>query len=230
MTLEKLVTLIENQLEAKAHPQHREGMIAYMKNQFEFFGTKSPDRKEVLRDIWRNHKAFIQANFRKLSLLLWECEQRECKYFAMDIIKKCKKQIDGSDIQFLEKLVTTEKKKKKSWWDTVDFLSVHVGGQVFSSSPDLRLPKTNAYLAGDNMWLKRLAILFQLSYGDQTDEKLLFDILVRSMGTKEFFINKAIGWALRQYSKTNPQSVRDFIEKHKENMANLSIREGSKYI
>ncbi|NNE26018.1 MAG: DNA alkylation repair protein [Saprospiraceae bacterium] len=225
MNLNTLVQSINEALEEKAHPDHREGMISYMKNQFEFYGVKSPNRKEVLRNIWKEHRSFIQDNFRELTRHLWLCDHRECQYFAMDIIKKCKNQINGDDIAFLEHLITT-----KPWWDTVDFLSVHLGGQVFAKAPELITPKTDAYLAGDNIWLIRLAIIYQLSYGPQTDKDRLFDILVRSMGTKEFFINKAIGWALRQYSKYNPNAVREFIETHKTEMANLSIREGSKYI
>ena len=225
MDLTNLVRLINTELEAKAHPDHREGMIAYMKHQFEYYGVKSPMRKEVLRSIWKEHKVLIQDNFRELTKLLWACDHRECKYFAMDILKKCKRNIDGKDIGFLEELITDG-----SWWDTVDFLSVHVGGEVFRKAPELIKPRTDKYLAGDNIWLIRLGILYQLSYGPETDTERLFDILERSMGTKEFFINKAIGWALRQYSKYNPNAVREFIEKNKQKMANLSIREGSKYI
>ena len=116
----------------------------------------------------------------------------------------------------------------KSWWDTVDLLAKVVGSLV------IRIEGYDQIMLewskDSNIWLKRVAILYQLSLKEKVDEIILDKILVNNLGDNEFFINKAVGWALRDYSKYNPEWAREFIKKNKDNMANLSIREASKYI
>ena len=128
-----------------------------------------------------------------------------------------------SDLPRLKKLAQT-----KSWWDTIDFLDRLVESII------ARFPETKeiilSWSCDEDIWLRRLAIDHQLLRKEETDTKLLEKILVNNLGQTEFFINKAIGWALRDYSKTNPDWVRDFIERHRAEMAALSIREGSKYL
>ena len=127
------------------------------------------------------------------------------------------------DISKLKELVLT-----KSWWDTVDILDKVIGSIIYNNK-NLH-PIILEWSKDDNIWLRRVAIDHQLLRKENTDEQLLEKILINNLNHKEFFVNKAIGWALRDYSKTNPQWVRNFIEVHKENMASLSIREASKYL
>ena len=116
----------------------------------------------------------------------------------------------------------------KSWWDTVDLLAKVIGSLI------IRIKGYDQIMLewskDSNIWLRRVAILYQLSLKDKVDKQVLDEILVNNLGDSEFFINKAIGWALRDYSKYNSEWVREFIKKNKANMANLSIREASKYI
>ena len=116
----------------------------------------------------------------------------------------------------------------KSWWDSIDTLDRIVGDIA------LRYPAVNdtllAWSTDDNLWLRRVAIDHQLLRKERTNTKLLEQIILNNLGSQEFFINKAIGWALRDYSKTNADWVRQFIAQHKANMARLSIREASKYL
>ena len=127
------------------------------------------------------------------------------------------------DIWRLKYLIVT-----KSWWDTVDLLAKVVGSLV------IRIEGYDQIMLewskDSNIWLRRVAILYQLSLKDKVDEQILDNILVNNLGNSEFFINKAIGWALRDYSKFNPEWVREFIKENKANMTNLSIREASKYL
>ena len=127
------------------------------------------------------------------------------------------------DISKLKYLIVT-----KSWWDTVDLLAKVVGSLV------IRIEGYDQIMLewskDSNIWLKRVAILYQLSLKEKVDKQVLDKILVNNLGDSEFFINKAIGWALRDYSKFNPEWVREFIKENKANMTNLSIREASKYL
>ena len=127
------------------------------------------------------------------------------------------------DISKLKELVLT-----KSWWDTVDILDKVIGSIIYNNKN--LYPIILEWSKDDNIWLRRVAIDHQLLRKKNTDEQLLEKILINNLNHKEFFVNKAIGWALRDYSKTDPQWVRNFIEVHKENMASLSIREASKYL
>jgi 3-methyladenine DNA glycosylase AlkD len=141
----------------------------------------------------------------------------------MNLINKFIKKMDKKYIDFLENLIL-----KKSWWDTVDYLSAKFVGYVFKKNPELINPYTEKWMKSGNIWLHRSALLFQLKYKADTDEKLLYKYCIELSGSKEFFIRKAIGWTLREYSKTNPESVIKFIKTSE--LSNLSIKEGLKYI
>lgn len=123
----------------------------------------------------------------------------------------------------MEKLITT-----KSWWDTVDVLAPHPVGKIAQETPSVIDERIEGWAYGDHLWLRRSSILYQLRYKEETDKTRLYRYIVANAESQEFFIQKAIGWALREYSKTNPQSVREFINENK--LPKLSIREGSKYI
>ena len=194
-------------------------MSAYMRGQFAFLGIPTPERKRLCRDFLKTQKAVDWAFLFKC----WEQPEREYQYLAIDCLAKLKSHLMPDDVPNIKRLITT-----KSWWDTVDALDVIVGDIA------LRYAEVNetflAWSVDDNIWLRRTAIDHQLTRREKTDTALLEQILLNNFGQDEFFIDKAIGWALRDYSKTNPEWVRDFIEKYKDRMSPLSIREGSKYI
>ena len=153
----------------------------------------------------------------------WNKEEREFQYVVVYYLKAMQKFLKREDISRLKYLIVT-----KSWWDTVDLLAKVIGSLV------IRIEGYDQIMLewskDSNIWLKRVAILYQLSLKEKVDKQILERILVDNLGDNEFFINKAIGWALRNYSKYNPEWVREFIKKNKDNMASLSIREASKYI
>lgn len=142
---------------------------------------------------------------------------------AANYLKAMQSYLKDSDLPKLEQLVVT-----KSWWDTVDILDRVVGSLVYDK-PELEKIILQWSLS-DNIWLRRVAIDHQLLRKEKTNVQLLEKILLHNLNQTEFFINKAIGWALRDYSKTNPAWVACFIEKNKERMAELSIKEASKYL
>ena len=145
------------------------------------------------------------------------------KYIGKILLVGFRNVLKKEDISRLKYLIVT-----KSWWDTVDLLAKVVGSLV------IRIEGYNQTMLewskDSNIWLRRVAILYQLSLKEKVDEKVLDEILENNLGDNEFFINKAVGWALRDYSKFNPEWVTKFIEKNRENMANLSLREASKYL
>lgn len=199
-----------------------EKMAAYMRNKFPFLGVPTPKRKELCTNYFKLAK--------KEKLIDWEfvdsCfenDYREMQYIAVDYLKNMQKFLTEKDISKIKKLIMT-----KSWWDTVDLINGIVGHIALEN------PQVNDILllwsVNENIWLRRIAIDHQLSRKEKTDTELLEKILVNNLHQKEFFINKAIGWSLRDYSKTNPDWVRGFITKYKDKMAQLSIKEASKYI
>ena len=212
--------LLEN-LKVIANPNDAAAMKAYMKNKFEFLGVKTPARRKLAKAFFKQQTdSVVDWNFINEA---WNNLYRELQYAALDYLESRKKLLTPSDLPRLKKLAQT-----KSWWDTIDFLDRLVGSII------ARFPETKeiivAWSCDEDIWLRRLAIDHQLLRKEKTDTKLLEKILVNNLGRTEFFINKAIGWALRDYSKTNPDWVRAFIERHQTEMAALSIREGSKYL
>lgn len=217
MNVEELL----KELKAVANSDDAVAMKAYMKNKFEFLGVKTPARRKLAKTFFKQQTdSVIDWNFINEA---WNNPYRELQYVALDYLEIRKKLLTPSDLQRLKKLAQT-----KSWWDTVDFLDRLVGSII------TRFPETKeiilSWSCDEDIWLRRLAIDHQLLRKEETDTELLEKILINNLGQTEFFINKAIGWALRDYSKTNPNWVKDFIERHRAEMAALSIREGSKYI
>lgn len=217
--ISKLTSLFEKNRNAElAIP-----MQNYMKNHFVFLGIKSPTRKELEKQFFQEtgilkepfQPAFIQQ--------LWEKDEREYQYTALTYIEKSLKKLTKEDLFLMEKLIIT-----KSWWDTVDALAAKPVGKIAETFPEVIETMIEPWAEHENMWLRRTAILFQLKFKTKTDEDRLYRIILKNNDSKEFFIQKAIGWVLREYSKTNPQSVGTFIKNHQ--LAPLSVREGSKYI
>lgn len=217
--IQLLINLFEqNRDQEKAIPMEK-----YMKNHFSFLGIKTPERNQLMKQFYAESgvlKEGFQPDFVKT---LWEKEEREYQYAAIDYIGKSLKKLDKTHLPLIEQLLV-----KKSWWDTVDLLASKSVGTIAAKHPEV-IPETiEGYAYGEHLWLRRTAILFQLKYKERTDEALLYRYIQQNKDSKEFFIQKAIGWALREYSKTNPASVKAFIEST--NLPKLSVREGSKYL
>lgn len=199
------------------------GAANYMRNQFKFYGLKTEVRRELSKQFINTIE---QPNIKQLPSLvkeLWKSPYRECHYFAQELLLKYKKQLTPDHIHLFEYLIT-----HNSWWDTVDFIAPKLVGLVLKKHPDLQRSYTKKWLASKNTWLMRSAILFQMKYKKDTDVELLFTTIVKCANEKEFFIRKAIGWALREYSYVNPKSVATFVKNNK--LSALSVKEALKAI
>lgn len=197
-------------------------MSAYVKNLFPFLGIQSPKRKELTQPFFTQARKESSVDWVFIRQC-WESEYREMQYVALDYLILKKNSLSVTDIPKLKNLA-----EQKSWWDSIDKLDRIIGNVA------LRFPEVNETLLqwsiSPNKWLRRIAIDHQLLRKNRTDADLLEKILINNLSQTDFFINKAIGWALRDYSKTNPEWVKEFIEKNKSKMASLSIKEASKYI
>lgn len=213
---------IIKELEARADTARALDMSRYMKNQFSFFGIQAPVRDGICKPYFKEVKKEKKIDWDFVEYC-WRHEKRECQYVAALYLKSMQKFLEITDFEKLKKLVI-----KKSWWDTVDTLDKVIGSLVYQN--EMLKKEILKWSVDDNIWLRRVAIDHQLLRKEKTDTDLLEKILVNNLNHTEFFVNKAIGWALRDYSKTNPRWVKYFIEKYKNNMVPLSIREASKYI
>lgn len=208
--------------EANGNAENALAMKAYMKNRYEFFGIKSNERRELQQAFLAEHgqpKTFDIEIF----LSLWDAEQREFQMFGLDLLRRHAKKAQENDLKLIEQLIVT-----KSWWDTVDGLASWVCGPYFLKFPEKMYPITDAWAVSDNMWLRRTSIIFQLGYKCKTDTTLLLNHIEKNLGTKEFFINKAIGWSLREYAKTDSEFVRYHVNRMKIELHPLSFREALK--
>lgn len=217
-----LAALLDS-FETHANSQEAIGMKKYMRNQFPFLGIKKPIREEILKHFLKEKGLPSADSTPTLIRNLWQMPEREYQYLAMTLLEKSKKQRQETDLELLEELIIT-----KSWWDTVDFIAANLIGDYFKRFPDKMIPISQKWIVSENMWLQRTAILFQLSYKKTTNESLLYEYIGQCAESKEFFIQKAIGWALRQYARTAPQSVRQFVESYP--LKPLSRREALKHL
>ena len=205
-----------------ASAENAPAMEKYMKNLFTFHGIKTDVRRSLHKLAAENHKDEIKKNARETALKLYTKKEREYHYSAIEIlIKELKKKFRKDDIGLIEKLLVTH-----SWWDSVDTIAKYLLGGYLEQYPEEIQAVVARFSDSDNMWLNRSAILFQLSYKSATNEKLLFWECEKHRHSKEFFIQKAIGWALREYAKTNPGAVKTFVAQA--GLKPLSTREALK--
>ena len=210
-------------MEQHQNPKIGVNMAAYLKNRFACFGIKSPVRNSIQKEWFKSLKG-SQIDHWDVVMNLWDLAEREYHYIAIDYLnQQPKMNIRKEDYKSLEELITTH-----SWWDSVDGIASNYVGKYFQVYPEQIEPVIKRWRYSENMWLNRTCLIFQLKYGQDVDFELLKDLIKQFQGTKEFFIQKAIGWSLRQYSKFNSDSVRKFIEEIK--LEGLAKREASKYI
>ena len=213
--------LYEEMIQHKNEEQAQK-MSKYMLNKFEYIGIKTPERREIFKNFFKEYKNKEKIDWEFVNKC-WENKYREFQYVGADYLKNMKDKLTIDDIPKFKRLIL-----EKSWWDTIDNLDMTIGALALKDSNVNKI--LLEWSLDENIWLRRIAIDHQLLRKDKTNTELLSKILKNNLGQTEFFINKAIGWALRDYSKTNPEWVRNFIEENRENMAKLSIKEASKYL
>jgi 3-methyladenine DNA glycosylase AlkD len=200
------------------NPNNKQYMKAYMKNKFDFIGIKSPDRRLVSKSYLSKESLPPVEQIWPITYAFWDLPEREFQYFAMELTSRYSKLVEKDWINHYESLIIS-----KSWWDTVDFIAVTLAGHYFKTFPDMIIPTTANWMKSGNIWLQRSCLLFQLKYKKYTDTTLLASFIIPLSRSKEFFIAKAIGWALREYGKSDPEWVLEFVQNH--TLQSLSKRE-----
>ena len=194
-----------------------------MKGIAPFFGLMTEHRRRLVREHIALHGTPCLEELSAIARDAFACEEREMHYTAVDLLKKYAKKLGPEHLPLVEELITT-----KSWWDTVDTLAVHGAGVILKGHPKEIAKWNRRWVTSGNMWLNRTAILFQLTWKQGTDKELLFTNIERQAAHKDFFIRKAIGWALRSLAETDPAAVKAFVRSHK--LAPLSEREALRKI
>lgn len=214
--------IFEKFYEARDEAQAKK-MSAYMRDLFPFLGLPKPKTKELSKEFLKLRKKDKEIDWD----FIFDCYSkpyREFHYLGLNYLQGVKKLLKYEDISKLEKLIITN-----SWWDSVDTVDGLVGDLVIKH-PELKETVLLDWMHSDNFWLVRVAIDFQLSFKEKTDTEFLSRVILHNCGTDEFFINKAIGWSLREYAKTNSEWVMDFLDEHEGKLSSLSVREASKYL
>jgi len=216
--LQKVLTFFQE----NSNPEIAEGQMSYMRNKFKFYGVKAPGWIVFSKEIMKSEGVFHNKKLKEFVRLCLKEEHREIHYFALQMVERTTKKEEENFIKFLEELIVTH-----SWWDTVDWITKMVGWHFMRFPKKVKLV-TGKWLASKNIWLQRTAIIFQRYKNYPTNEKMMFDYILRMKDSKEFFIQKGAGWALREHSKTEPEAVIQFIKNNR--LALLTKREGMKWM
>lgn len=218
------IDTLEAEFRRNGDQQRAAWQTSYLKNLFPFIGLDSPKRREIQKPFLQKQYLPSKSELPFLIKELWKKPEREFQMFGLDLLDKYKKQFDLEDIELLEYTIVS-----KSWWDSVDFIATTLVGEYMKKYPEQIEPYTQKCIKSGNMWLQRTAIIFQMKYKDQLNTDLLVRLIPPLLGSREFFINKAIGWMLRQYSRTNPSWVIGYVENTPQ-LSNLSKREALRLI
>ncbi|MFS2002344.1 DNA alkylation repair protein [Duganella sp. CT11-25] len=201
-------------------PDRAPAMRAYMRDQFDYLGIGTPQRRLAAKPLLKALAGSGADNLLAHAWALWDLPQREYQYVALDLLALHWKEFNAGHIPQL-----LEFARSKSWWDTVDALASIIG-DVLRHNHD----QMDAALQHENMWMRRVAVLHQLGWRDKVDTGRLFKYSLTLAHEKEFFIQKAIGWALRDYARHDPQAIRNFTSEQKDHLSALSYREANKHL
>jgi 3-methyladenine DNA glycosylase AlkD len=201
-------------------------MKAYLLNQFEFLGLAAPVRRAAVKAIgkvkWQSSADLLAA-----AELLWQKPEREYRYTAVDLLRQQSAQLNVKDLPALQALLLQD-----AWWETVDGLSAVIAEVMHTAvqqQPNAA-KVMDVWLTHPNHWVRRSALLHQLGWRLDTDTTRLFGYALKLADEKEFFIRKAIGWALRDYARWNPQAVTEFLVQHRASLSGLTVREAAKHL
>ena len=221
----EIVAFVRRSLKAVEDPERAISMAAYMKTDMPFYGVSSPARRPIARELKVQYPPGSASEYRKNVGLLWALPHREEKYLAIDYALSFKNLITFDQIDLYRQMVV-----EGAWWDFVDGIASDLVGRVMLNDRERMRPVLEEWIDHKDMWLRRTALLAQLRHKSATDEAMLFDFCRRRAHEREFFIRKAIGWALREYARVHPEAVRRFLAENEANLSGLSRREAAKHL
>lgn len=225
MDTASLVAVSAELLGAMADPERAERMAAYMKTDMPFYGVKAQGVKASMIQVAKAFPPADHGEYEAAVLALWRLPHREEKHMAIGYARRFRRFVDSTSFDLYRLLVV-----EGAWWDFVDEIAAHLIGKVLLDERQTVSPIIESWITDPDMWLRRTSIICQLSHKADTDTELLAAACVANMADTEFFIRKAIGWALREYAKSDPEWVRAFVDQHRNEMSGLSIREATKHL
>jgi 3-methyladenine DNA glycosylase AlkD len=225
MDVEELIEATQRELRGVADPARAAPMAAYMKTDMPFYGVQKAGRSSVLRTLKRDHPPDDVTEYREAVLGLWQLPHREEKYLAISYARAFNEYITTDAMELYERLLVDG-----AWWDFVDEIASHLVGRVLLRERSDLAPTMRSWISADNIWLRRTSIICQLRHKAETDTAMLDDACTSNLPDTEFFIRKAVGWALREYAKTDPDWVRSYVETHQGELSGLSYREATKHL
>lgn len=222
---ESLVSFVQTSLQGLADPAKAPAMAAYMKTKQPFYGVQTPYRAPIVREIKARFVPLNHRGYQKNVTSLWKLPHREERYVAIAYARAHSKFITMDSIPLYERMI-----REGAWWDFVDEIAANLVGAVLLAERREMRPIIERWIDDKDMWIRRTALIAHLRHKAETDRDQLFDQCLRRAGEKEFFIRKAIGWALREYSKTDPAAVQSFLKKNAGRLSPLSMTEASKHL
>jgi len=220
-----LLDYVRAELSALADPEKAAPMAAYMKTEQPFYGVQAGPRRQIAAEAARRFAPAGRDGYEAGVMALWEQPHREEKYVAIAWAREHPTFVEFDSVPLYELLI-----RDGAWWDLVDEIAIHLIGTVLRVDPDRTWAVIDRYSRDDNLWLRRTALICQNRMGARVDQRRLFSYCLAMAVEKEFFIQKAVGWALREYSYTNPEAVQGFLQFHRDELSGLSYREGSKQL
>jgi 3-methyladenine DNA glycosylase AlkD len=219
------ITYVQSSLDAQANPEKAAGMQDYMKTDMPFYGVQKPARTQIFRHVKQQWAPGTPGEYEELVTALWELDHREEKYLAQGVAIGFPRFIVPESLPLYERFID-----EGAWWDFVDETATHLIRPLVLEYPDVVWPVVDTWISHENMWRRRAAIICQIGAKERTDTQRLFAFCAARAHEAEFFIRKAIGWALREYSKTDPAAVAAFVATHRGGLSTLSYREATKHI
>ena len=225
LNVEAACEYVSEVLTQLADPGKAAGMQAYMKTDMPFYGVQKPGRTEIVRHLAREYLPRTRDEYERLIVALWELPYREEKYLALSVAAHQSQFIAFESLPLYRKLI-----QEGAWWDFVDEAATHLVREVVSDHAVEAWAEVDTWIDSEDMWLRRAAIICQVGLKERTDSDRLFGFCQERAFEKEFFVRKAIGWALREYAKTDPDAVAAFVRTHRHELSGLSFREATKHI
>jgi 3-methyladenine DNA glycosylase AlkD len=221
-----LVAAVRDGLATLGDPVKAPQMQAYMKSAMPFRGVPTPARRKLMKELLTDRAPGERPVWEATVLMLWDgAEYREERYAAIDICghRSARAWQDAATVPLYEHLIVSG-----AWWDHVDAVAIHFAGPILRVAPDTVRPTIRRWMTASDRWLRRSSIIVQNRAKDATDTDLLAEAIDANLGDGDFFIRKGIGWALREYAKTNPAWVRAFVAARE--LSPLSRREATKHL
>lgn len=225
VSIDELIGFVQTGLAEMANPGKASGMQSYMKTEMPFYGVQKAGRVKIVRHIRKNYEPANHAEYVAACLALWNLPHREEKYVAQAVATTYRAYMTPGSVRLYKRFIV-----EGAWWDFVDETATHMIRELVLDYPDKIWPTVDEWNRDDDMWLRRTSIICQIGAKDRTDVPRLLRYCESQLHEKEFFIRKAIGWALREYAKTDPETVRAFTSANRDRMSGLSYREATKYL